>query len=305
MTVLDAHVHLWDLKERPQPWTDPFPSLRRSFLLPDLEKVLGDGGVDAAIVVQAGDTRGETLDLLALAGTTPRLAGVVGWVDLDGPDVSGAVAALRAGPGGGKLVAVRHQLQVERDPGYLARPGVRDGLAVVAEAGLAYDVVVSSWQLPLVTETAAALPEARFVLDHAGKPPLAVGDLGPWRADLARLAELPNVAVKLSGLVTEADRATWSPASLSPAIEHVLACFGADRTMAGSDWPVCLLAAGYARVVELAMSLVAGLSEAERTALFASTAIKAYRMGGSSRGADGAGGGAWLLPTRPSRRSSR
>jgi L-fuconolactonase len=102
---------------------------------------------------------------------------VVGWVNLDGPDVRGAVAALRAAPGGGRLVGVRHQLQVESDPHYLARPGVRDGLAAVAAAGLAYDVVVSPSQLPLVTETAAALPEARFVLDHAGKPPLAAGDL--------------------------------------------------------------------------------------------------------------------------------
>ena len=113
-------------------------------------------------------------------------------------------------------MAVRHQLQVEPDPRYLARPGVRDGLTAVADAGLAYDVVVSPWQLPLVTETAAALPGVRFVLDHAGKPPIASGDLRAWRADLARLAELPNVAVKLSGLVTEADWATWTPADLAP-----------------------------------------------------------------------------------------
>jgi L-fuconolactonase len=128
VTVLDAHVHLWDLAARPQPWTAQFPVLQRSFLLPELEKVLDDHGTDAAVVVQAGDTTGETLDLLALASTTPRLAGVVGWVDLDGPDVAGAAAALRRAPGGGKLVSVRHQLQVEPDPRYLARPGVRNGL---------------------------------------------------------------------------------------------------------------------------------------------------------------------------------
>src|SRR5579863_430766 len=113
VSVVDAHVHLWDLAARPQPWTGQFPVLLRDFLLSELEKVMDDHGVDAAVVVQAGDTVGETLDLLALAGPTPRLAGVVGWVDLDGPDVGGAVAALRAAPGGRKLVAVRHQLQVE------------------------------------------------------------------------------------------------------------------------------------------------------------------------------------------------
>ena len=200
MSVVDAHVHLWDLAARPQPWTAQFPALQRDFLLPELEKVLDEHGVDAAVVVQAGDTVGETLDLLALADTTPRLAGVVGWVNLDGPDVGDAVAALRAAPGGRKLVAVRHQLQVEPDPGYLARPGVRDGLAVVAEAGLAYDVVVSPWQLPLVTETAAALPEARFVLDHAGKPPLAAGDL-------AGVAGGPGPAGRIAQRGGQAERA--------------------------------------------------------------------------------------------------
>jgi L-fuconolactonase len=279
VSVVDAHVHLWDLAARPQPWTAQFPVLQRDFLLPELENVLDDHGVDAAVVVQAGDTVGETLDLLALAGTTPRLAGVVGWVNLDGPDVRAAVAALRTAPGGRKLVAVRHQLQVEPDPRYLARPGVRAGLAVVAEAGLAYDVVISPWQLPLVTETAGALPEARFVLDHAGKPPLAAGDLAEWQADLARLAALPNVAVKLSGLVTEADRATWSQADLSPAMEHVLACFGTDRTMAGSDWPVCLLAADYGAVRATLAPVLARLDPARRADLLGGAAARWYRLG--------------------------
>lgn len=279
MTVIDAHVHLWDLAARPQPWTAPFPALRRSFQLPELESVLDDHGVDAAVVVQAGDTTGETLDLLALADTTPRLAGVVGWVDLNGPDVRESLATLRAAPGGGKLVAVRHQLQVEADPRYLARPSVRDGLTAVGEAGLAFDVVVSPGQLPLATETAAALPGVRFVLDHAGKPPVASGDLRAWQADVARMAELRNVAVKVSGLVTEADWATWSPADLDPVIAHVLACFGAGRTMAGSDWPVCLLAADYAAVYATLDRALGQLDSAGRTALLGGSAARWYQAG--------------------------
>jgi L-fuconolactonase len=279
MTVVDAHVHLWDLVARPQPWTAQFPALQRSFLLPDLEKVLDDHGLDAAVVVQAGDTIGETLDLLALAATTARLAGVVGWVDLDGPDVRGSVAALRTAPGGDKLVAVRHQLQVEADLRYLARPGVRTGLTAVAEAGLAFDVVVSPWQLPLVIETAAALPGTRFVLDHAGKPPIASGDLGGWRTDLARLAELPNVAVKVSGLVTEADWATWTQPDLAPVIDHVLACFGTGRTMAGSDWPVCLLAADYATVRATLDPALSRLDAVGRDAVLGGSAARWYRTG--------------------------
>lgn len=279
MTVIDAHVHVWDLTRRPQPWTGQFPALQRSFLLRDLEQVLDSHGVDAAVVVQAGDTTGETLDLLALAATSPRLAGVVGWVDLLSRDVAGEVAALRAAPGGGRLVGVRHQLQAEPDSRYLARPGVRDGLTAVAAAGLAYDVVVSPWQLPLVVETAAALPDVRFVLDHAGKPPIASGDLRDWRADLARLAALPNTAVKLSGLVTEADWARWTQAGLAPVIDHVLACFGAGRTMAGSDWPVCLLAADYGAVRSAIATALARLDGAGRASVLGGTAARWYRIG--------------------------
>lgn len=281
MRVLDAHVHLWDLTLRPQPWTDQFPVLQRSFLLPELAKVLDDHGVDAAVVVQAGDTAGETLDLLALAATTPALAGVVGWVDLDGPDVAGALASLRTAPGGEHLVGVRQQLEVHPDPRYLARPGVRRGLAVVGEAGLAYDFVISPRQLPLVTETAAALPGVRFVLDHAGKPPIAARDLRAWDADLAALAALPNVAVKVSGLVTEADWAGWTQDDLTPVIDHVLGCFGADRAMAGSDWPVCLLAADYGTVRSTLAPAIARLDDAGQAALLGGTTASWYRIGPS------------------------
>jgi L-fuconolactonase len=279
MTVIDAHVHLWDLVARPQPWTDQFPPLRRSFLLADLEKVLGDHGVHAAVVVQAGDTTSETRDLLALAVAAPSLAGVVGWVDLARPDAGAALAALRAAPGGGKLVGVRHQLEIDPDPRYLARPAVRNGLTAVAQAGLAYDVVVSPGQLPLVAETAAALPQLRFVLDHAGNPPIASGDLAAWRADLARLAALPNVAVKLSGLVTKADWARWAQPDLAPAIDHVLDCFGAGRAMMGSDWPVCLLAAGYGTVRATLDPVLARLDDDARDALLGGTAARWYRIG--------------------------
>ena len=278
MTVIDAHVHLWDLAARPQPWTAEFPALQRSFLLPDLEPVLDSQGVDAAVAVQAGDTTGETLDLLALAATSLRLAGVVGWVDLESLDVPVAVAALKTAPGGGKLVGVRHQLQVEPDPRYLARPGVREGLIVVAAAGLAYDVVVSPGQLPFVAETAAALPDVRFVLDHAGKPPIASGDLRAWRADVARLGALPNMAVKLSGLVTEADWAGWTQADLAPVIDHVLACFGAERTMVGSDWPVCLLAADYGAVRSAIAAALSRLDSAGQTAVLGGTAARWYQI---------------------------
>jgi len=276
--ALDAHVHAWDLAVRPQPWTDGLPVLQRSFALDDVAADLRTAGQHGVVVVQTVASAAETRELLALAAAQPLIAGVVGWVDLSRPDVAGQLHAARSGPGGQALVAVRHQLQEEPDPGWLARPRVRDGLRAVAAAGLAYDVVISPHQLPLVTGTVAALPEVRFVLDHAGKPPIASGDLSAWAADLRALATWPNVVVKLSGLVTEADWASWTPAQLRPVMDHVLDRFGPDRTMFGSDWPVCLLAASYAEVVAAATPVLDGLTAAERAAVRGGTARAWYRL---------------------------
>lgn len=277
MTRVDAHVHLWDLDVRPQPWTDPFPVLRRSFPVTELEATLRAYGVTGAIVIQAGDTDAETRDLLALAAAHPAIAGVVGWVDLDRPDVGAQLEQLRAGPGGSALVGVRHQLQVEADPLWLRRPTVRAGLAAVGAAGLCFDFVISPSQLPLVTETVAAVPGVRYVLDHAGKPPIKSGELAKWRADISALAAHGEVAVKLSGLVTEADWESWTQADLAPVIAQVVEAFGARRVMWGSDWPVCLLAADYPTVQGTLEPLLKGMGEDDRAAVLAGTARAWYR----------------------------
>jgi len=196
-------------------------------------------------VVRAVASAAETRELLALADAQPLIAGVVGWADLSRPGVADQLRGIRAGPGGAALVGVRHQLQEKPDPGLLARPQVQAGLRVVAATGLAYDLVIWPGQLPLVTETVAALPEVRFVLDHAGKPPVASGDLSAWTAELRALAERPNVAVKLSGWLPRRTGTRGTPGQLAPVMEQ----FGPEQTMFGSDWPVCLLAANYAEVV--------------------------------------------------------
>ncbi len=276
--ALDAHVHVWDLAVRPQPWTGGLPALQRSFGLDDVAADLRAAGQDGVIVVHTVATFGETRELLALAAAQPLVAGVVGWADLSGPGAADQLRAAQAGRGGQALVGVRHQLQEEPDTEWLARPQVRAGLRAVAAAGLAYDLVISPHQLPLVTETVTALAEVRFVLDHAGKPPIASGDLSAWTADLRALAARPNVAVKLSGLVTEADWDSWTPGQLRPVMEYVLERFGPDRTMFGSDWPVCLLAASYAEVVAAAAPVLDGLTAAERAAVRGGTARTWYRL---------------------------
>jgi L-fuconolactonase len=276
---VDAHHHVWDLAVRDQPWTADLPVLRRSYDLAELRPHLAAHHIDATVVVQTVTVAEETPELLELAASDPVVAGVVGWVDLPAADVAERIAALQQGPGGTKLVSIRHQVQEEPDLRWLCRPDVRRGLAAVAAAGLAYDLVITADQLPATVETVAALPELRFVLDHAAKPRIRTATVEPWRTEIRALAALPNVAVKLSGLVTEADHDRWTVADLRPYAETLLDGFGPARVMYGSDWPVCLLAAGYDQVIEAAEQLTAELTPSERADVFGDTAVRSYRLG--------------------------
>jgi L-fuconolactonase len=259
------------------------------------------------VLVQTVTVAAETPELLALAAADPLVAGVVGWTDLTSPAVAAELDRLAAGPGGGRLVGIRHQVQSEPDPDWLRRPDVICGLRAVAEAGLCYDLVVRPHQIASATYAAAAVPGLTFVLDHAGKPPIASGAVEAWAAEIRALARQPNTVCKLSGLVTEAAPGA-PPAAFAPYADVILSAFGPERIMFGSDWPVCLLASDYASVVELAHSLLTGLSDAERMSVFASTAAQVYGIAGPAgiAGEDQrSGGGSWLLPTRRSTRSSR
>ncbi|MFG2537806.1 amidohydrolase family protein [Streptomyces sp. NPDC048511] len=278
--VVDAHHHVWDLAVRDQEWItgEELAPIRRTFTLADLEPEARAAGVVATVLVQTVTVTGETPELLALADGSTLVAGVVGWTDLTAPDVADALAALRALPGGGRLAGIRHQVQGEDDPEWLLRPDVLRGLRAVAAAGLVYDLVVLPHQLPAATRAAALLPELTFVLDHAGKPPVATRATHPWDGHLRALAALPNTVCKLSGLVTEADPRTWTVEDLRPYADTVVEAFGPDRLMFGSDWPVCRLAAGYTEVLDAARALTVGLGEDERRAVLAGTARRVYGL---------------------------
>lgn len=275
---IDAHHHLWDLDVREQPWTVELPALRRSFGIDELRPTLVANEIDATVLVQTVCITDETPELLALADAEPVIAGVVGWIDLTAPDAADQLAMLQDSQGGRRLVGIRHQVQEEPDPRWLCRADVRRGLASVGEAGLAYDLLVKPRQLASAVDTVRALPDMRFVLDHAGKPAIRDGAIQPWHAQLAELAQLPNVAVKLSGLVTEAAD-EWTLEQLRPYVDVMLQAFEPCRIMFGSDWPVCLLAASYREVVAAAQELTAELSSAERADVFGETAARWYGIG--------------------------
>jgi L-fuconolactonase len=275
---IDAHHHVWDLAVRDQAWTADLPLLRRSFSFDELRPQLRTSGVDGTVLVQTITVAEETPELLALADATPEIHGVVGWVDLTAPDVAGRLTALRERPDGRWLVAIRHQVQEEPDPEWLLRDEVLRGLKALADAGLAYDLLVTPPQLPAAIGAVRAVPQLRFVLDHGGKPAIETREREPWGAHIGELAQLPNVAVKLSGLVTEAGP-DWTVAELAPYAERLLETFGPDRVMFGSDWPVCTLRADYGRVVEITEELVGGLSADDRARVFGVTARHWYRLG--------------------------
>lgn len=275
---IDAHHHLWDLDLRPQPWLvgaalDP---IARSYRLADLVPYLDADRIDATVVVQSSSSLDETRELLAAARESEgRIAGVVGWADLTDPALPAVLAELAAA---GPLVGVRHQVQDEADPRWLARADVRTGLAAVAGAGLVYDLLVTARELPAAVETVRALPALRFVLDHGAKPPIASGEREPWGELIIALAALPNVSCKLSGLITEADWALWRPEDVLPYARHLLAAFGPDRLLFGSDWPVCTLAGSYGDVLDLTDQVLADLPPASQSAVLGGNAARIYGL---------------------------
>ncbi len=277
---IDSHHHFWDPATREYPWlTDP--ALQRAFGPADLEPLLRANGIDATILVQTVPDIDETREFLEIAGTTPFVAGVVGWLDLTDPHMIGTMTALRDGEHGHHLVGVRHQVHDEADPDWLLADTVQSNLNGLAHAGLVYDLLVRPRELPAAITTTRDFPHLRFVIDHLAKPPIASGEIAEWSALMHEFAGLEHVACKLSGLVTEADPETWTAHDLTPYVATALEIFGPDRLMFGSDWPVCLPAAGYDRVTDTLRTVLdeLGVLTAEAdAAIFGLTAIRVYRL---------------------------
>lgn len=251
--------------------------LHRPRVVDDLREAIAGTGVVATVVVQAASTDEETDWLVALAESAPEIVGVVGWLALEDGGAGDRLAQLA--DRGGLVRGIRHSAQEEADPGWLARSAVIEGVRAVGDAGLAYDLLIKRPESAAAETLVRALPDVQFVVDHAAKPDIAEGEWHKWHADLAALAAHENVTCKVSGLVTEASHGQWREQGIPRYIDAVLELFGADRCMFGSDWPVSLLAATYAEVVDLASTATASLSEGERDAVFSGTAARVYGLG--------------------------
>jgi L-fuconolactonase len=260
--------------------TGPFAPLRRPFGPEDLKPELELCGIVATVVVQSRNDIAETHQLLAMALETAWIAGVVGWVDLTDPAVSDTIASIRATPGGRYLVGLRHLVHDEADPKWLLRSDVNRGLQAVEKAGLAYDLLVRSRELPAALEVARRFPGLRLIVDHMAKPAIRTGEIETWAGLIRDFHPLDNVVCKVSGLATEADWALWQPQDLRPYIAEALDVFGSDRLLFGSDWPVCLLAATYEQVFQTAMQILRDLTGKEPIVALSDCAVRTYRLTG-------------------------
>lgn len=281
-TVIDAHQHLWSPQRDLYAWLQRAPeSLPTEFIPDTLQGEMTASGVSGGVLVQAANTFDDTRAVLAVADQHAWVMGVVGWVPLSEPDV--AAAALDLLTGHPRFKGVRHLIHDEPDPDHVLRPAVLRGLAELERCGVPFDVVcVLPRHLQHVATLARRFPNLKLVVDHLAKPPIASGEWTPWADLLRRAGEHDNVFAKVSGLNTAARWATWTAADLQPYIDHALACFGAQRLMFGSDWPVATLAGSSARVVEGTRTVLGACSCAEQQAVFVETARHVYALPESS-----------------------
>ena len=276
MIRIDAHQHFWKYTVAEYGWiNDKMTALQRDFLPRDLKPLLDENGFGGSIAVQARQSLEETHWLLELAEQNSFIQGVVGWVDLNSPLLRDQLEGLAPHK---KLVGVRHVVQDEPDDQFMLRSEFQRGLALLADFGLAYDLLLHPRHLPIATQLVRQYPAQTFVLDHLAKPAIADGVIEPWRRDIRELAKCPNVSCKLSGMVTEARWKTWMPGDFRPYLDAVLDAFGASRLMIGSDWPVCTLSAEYAQTQGIVIDFLDRLTEEQRDGILGGNCARIYRI---------------------------
>ncbi|NBD28230.1 amidohydrolase family protein [Paenibacillus glycinis] len=274
---IDAHQHYWKIHRGDYGWITPDNRMMyRDYLPKDLNPSLEQHQFDGTILVQAAPTLAETAFLLLLAEREESVKGVVGWIDLLSPNHFEDYRRFCANP---KYAGFRIMIQDMVNPAIILEAGFVNALRVYADLGVPIDLLVTSNQLQILTELLKQVPNLRGVIDHIGKPQIAEGEFDFWARNMMVLASYPGIYCKLSGMVTEAEPHSWEYEQFVPYIRFILDCFGQQRTMFGSDWPVCLLAAGYAEVVEiLERAMPETWTKEDQDRLFGLNAKEFYRL---------------------------
>ena len=278
--LIDTHLHVWDPQLIRYPWLDDVPLLNKPYLLEDYDRACGSVAVEKMVFVQAEADfalfweEAEWVD--SLANQDSRLQGIVPWAPLeDGEAVRPVLEKFSANP---RIKGVRRIIQFEPDIEFCLRPSFIEGIRLLPEFNLSFDICIAHYQMANTIKMVAQCPDVQFILDHIGKPDIKHNLLDPWRAEIKTLSEFPNVWCKISGLVTEADHASWTKEQLKPYIDHVLECFGFERVMYGGDWPVAYQATEYPRWVETLTWAGEGCSEDKLKKLFYDNASAFYRL---------------------------
>ena len=272
--MIDSHQHFWQVGRFDYPWmSSDLGVLYRNYLPGDLTPILERTGVEKTVLVQASNSVAESRWLLELADANPFIAAVVGWVDLTDPDAQ--LDELCARP---KFKGVRHLVESEPNDDWLIQPSILSGLKKVSARQCTYDLLVHTRHLKYVPQVAETCFELQFVIDHLAKPPIARNEIEEWSAAMKGVAAFPNIHCKLSGLVTEANWSSWQTEDQRPYVNEVLELFGPDRMMFGSDYPVCLLASSYERVLDSFQELLKDFSEDDRDKIFSKNAQRFYRL---------------------------
>ena len=277
--IVDTHVHLWHPRQLRYPWLSEVPALNKPYLLKDYIAAYGELEIESIVFVQCDthpdDGLKETAWVTALADVDPRIQGIVAWAPLEeGKRVAPFVEKLADNP---LVKGIRRLIQSE-SVDFCVQPDFVNGVKVLSRYGLSFDICIFHPQLANAIRLVEQCPHVQFVLDHIGKPDIKNQLFDPWKQEIEVLAAFPNVHCKISGLVTEADTEAWTPADLQPYIEHVITCFGFERVIYGSDWPVSTQASDYPRWVQTLRDAVSGCSSEEQQNLFRDNAINFYRL---------------------------
>ncbi|TFG74968.1 MAG: amidohydrolase [Flavobacteriales bacterium] len=274
--VIDAHQHFWNYDPNRHAWiSDDMSGIRRSFTPIDLMEVYAQNGIDGCVAVQVDQTLGETDFLLELAREYPFIKGIVGWADLRSNAID---RVLEKYSDNKKLKGFRHIVQGEPDPNFMIRPQFLKGIAALKAFGFTYDILVFPHQLGATLELVKRFPNQKFVIDHLAKPYVRDGFFEGWAVMMREISKYDHVYCKLSGLITEADHQSWTPAQMTCYMDLVLNSFGAKRLLFGSDWPVCLVAGSYGQVKSLVTNFIATLSIAEQEAIMGKNAVEFYNL---------------------------
>ena len=273
---IDSHQHFWRYNSDDYPWIDDTRApLKVDYMPPDLQPLMTATGINGTVAVQARQNLRETEFLLELADQYDFIRGVVGWVDMRADDVEAQLERFAPHP---RMVGVRHIVHDEADDRFMLGGNFLRGLAKLAACDLRYDLLLFPRHLPIAIDVVKRFPGQPFVLDHIAKPFIKDGLLEPWERDIRQLAAHDNVWCKVSGMVTEAAWGGWTQADYAPYLDVVFDCFGVDRLMFGSDWPVCTLSGSYRQVVGIVETYIAALSADEQAAVMGGNASAFYQL---------------------------